>query len=91
MADAANEFLKTKAPTEEGAWSWDPSKIACSEAQGEKGSYERSEDISNPEFKAMLKDLGEHSGKLTRDGVFYWTFQMDPSLEGRRHDIEGKE
>ena len=64
-------------------WSWDPSKIKWEKASGLKGEFERSEDINNPEFKKMLKDLGEHKGKLTRDGMFYWTFK-NGSVVGRK-------
>jgi hypothetical protein len=56
-------------------WSWDPGKIKWEKTEGFKGSYERSEDVNNLEFKAMLKDLAEHNGKLTRDGVLYWVFK----------------
>jgi hypothetical protein len=31
----------------------------------------------------MLKDLAEHKGKLTRDGLFYWTFQNGTTV-GRK-------
>ena len=54
---------------------WDPSKIQWIETEGFKGKYERSEDVNNLQFKGMLKDLAEHDGKLTRDGLFYWVFK----------------
>jgi len=53
---------------------WDPGKITWETAQGTKGEYERSKDVDNPEFKAMLKDLEAHGGRLTREGYFYWVF-----------------
>jgi len=53
---------------------WDPSKIKWTEAEGIKGKYERSEDVNSLDFKALLKDLEAHNGKLTRDGFFYWKF-----------------
>ena len=53
---------------------WNPDKIKWEPAQGTKGEYERSKDVDNPEFKAMLKDLEAHGGKLTREGYFYWVF-----------------
>ncbi len=55
-------------------WTWNPDKIAWHQAQGSSGPYERSEDVNSLEFKAMLKDLAEHKGKLNRDGRFYWVF-----------------
>lgn len=62
---------------------WNPDKIRWEEAEGRKGPYERSEDIDNPEFKAMLKDLQEHGGTLSRDGYFYWKFQNGATV-GRK-------
>lgn len=55
--------------------SWNPEAIKWEQAQGSSGPYERSEDVNNSEFKAMLKDLAAHNGRLTRDGFFYWVFK----------------
>ena len=54
---------------------WNPDKIAWTPAEDPSGPYERAEDVNNPEFKAMLKDLASHNGKMRRDPHFYWTFQ----------------
>lgn len=53
---------------------WNPDKFNWEQAEGKAGPYERSEDINNPDFKNMLQELGRADGKLTRDGLFYWTF-----------------
>ncbi|MEM3581695.1 MAG: hypothetical protein QXH40_03840 [Candidatus Bathyarchaeia archaeon] len=62
---------------------WNPDNIKWEKAQGAKGEFEKSEDVNNPEFKAMLKDLAEHGGRLTRDGWFYWTYK-NGSTVGRK-------
>lgn len=64
-----------KGPKEQSKWNWNPEAIKWSEAEGQSGKYERSEDTDNPEFKAMLKDLAQHNGKLNRESFFYWTFR----------------
>ncbi|MEM2767999.1 MAG: hypothetical protein QXQ47_06785, partial [Candidatus Bathyarchaeia archaeon] len=64
-------------------WSWNPSAIKWEKAQGARGEYEKSEDVNNPEFKKMLKDLAEHKGRLSRDGFFYWTYK-NGSTVGRK-------
>ena len=64
-------------------FSWNPDKIKWEKAQGSKGEFERSLDINNPEFKAMLRDLAEHKGRLMRDGWFYWIFK-NGSTVGRK-------
>jgi hypothetical protein len=62
---------------------WDPEQIKWEEAQGMAGPYQRSEDVNNPEFKAMLKDLQAHDGKLTKEGWFFWVFQNGTTV-GRK-------
>jgi len=66
-----------------GVEEWDPCKIRWEEAQGSSGLYERSEDVNNPEFKSMLKDLAAHGGRLSREGFFYWVFKNGTTV-GRK-------
>lgn len=54
---------------------WNPDAIKWEKAEGFKGSYERSEDVNNPEYKALVKELAQHGGRLTREGWFYWLFK----------------
>ena len=68
---------------EKPKFQWNPDKIKWEKAQGPSGEFEKSEDFNNPEFKAMLKDLQSHGGKLTRNGMFYWTFK-NGSTVGRK-------
>jgi hypothetical protein len=77
--------FKRKLAVEKGvtALSWNPEKIKWEQANGKNGPYERSEDVSNPEFKAMLKDLARHGDRLTREGHFYWAFN-NGSTVGRK-------
>jgi len=71
------------ASPEQVKWTWNPDKIQWTQQQGTKGPYEKSEDVNNPEFKAMLKDLQEHKGKLQRSGFFFWVFESG-SVVGRK-------
>ncbi|MEM2738706.1 MAG: hypothetical protein QXK93_06965 [Candidatus Bathyarchaeia archaeon] len=66
--------------------SWNPDKIKWEKAQGFRGEFERSEDVNNPEFKALLKDLAQHNGKLTRNGWFYWTFKNGSTVGRKRRE-----
>ncbi|MEM0096552.1 MAG: hypothetical protein QW660_07970 [Candidatus Bathyarchaeia archaeon] len=65
-------------------WSWNPDKISWLRSQGVKGEFERSEDRDNPQFKAMLKDLANHNGRLTRDGYFYWVYKNGATVGRKR-------
>ena len=82
-----SNIVKMKAQIEKlmgsRVWAWNPDKISWSKASGSKGEYERSEDANNLDFKAMLKDLADHKGNLSRDGVFYWIFK-NGSVVGRK-------
>jgi hypothetical protein len=62
---------KTK---ETAGFTWNPDLIHWEKAEGSHGAYEKSEDVNNLHFKAMLADIADHKGKLTRDGQFYWVF-----------------
>jgi len=65
-------------------WTWNPDKIKWERAEGAKGEFEKSEDLNNPEFKAMLKDLAGRGGKLTREGWFYWTYKNGSTVGRKR-------
>ena len=62
---------------------WDPDSIQWIETEGSKGFYEKAEPQGSEDFIAMLRDLEAHSGKMTRDGYFYWIFQ-DQETVGRK-------
>ena len=83
MADAANEYLERLKPPEAKEYDWNPDKIKWTQAEGSKGPYQRSDDVNSPDFKALLKDLETHNGKLTRNGFFYWKFNKS-AVVGRK-------
>ena len=62
---------------------WDPAKIKWQQGMGAKGPFDWSDDVNNPEFKAMLKDLAAHQGRMNREGVFYWTYKNGATV-GRK-------
>jgi len=73
---------------EKQKWDWNPEAIKWEKSQGAKGEFEKSEDVNNPEFKKMLKDLAEHDGKLTRDGVFYWVFKNGSTVGRKKREAK---
>jgi len=76
-------WLSGKTISHEEKPNYDPSKIKWVQAEGASGPYERSEDVDSLDFKALLKDLEQHDGKLSRDGFFYWKFEKSPVV-GRK-------
>jgi len=73
-AEAGIAAAKRLIAQAKGVERWNPSKIRWERAEGSSGPYERSEDVNNPEFKIMLKDLAAHGGKMTRNGYFFFGF-----------------
>jgi len=82
------QISKLVGAEEKPKFSWNPDKIKWEKASGSKGEFEKSEDVNNPEFKAMLKDLAEHNGKLTRDGMFYWVFKNGSTVGRKRKEAK---
>ena len=80
---AARHLIKEVKVGKDPEQSWNPAAIKWEQAQGTSGPYERSEDVNSLDFKALLKDLAAHQGKLTRDSYFYWTFQNGATV-GRK-------
>jgi len=58
-----------------GAFSYDINRIKWEPAEGSAGVYEKSEDVNNPHFRALLKDVQAHGGKMTVGGYFVWSFK----------------
>ena len=82
-AACVNLRMKLGDKTQEQSFTWNPFKIKWQPKEGTHGAYELSEDYNNLDFKAMLKDLEQHKGGLTRDSIFYWIFQNGSSV-GRK-------
>lgn len=82
IADACAAYLERVAPVNKSGWN--PSKIKWTEAEGPSGPYERSEDVNNLEFKAMLRDLASNNGRLRRDDWFYWIFKHGVTVGRKR-------
>lgn len=61
-------------------------KIKWTQAEGSKGLYQKAtleDNKDNVDFKAMVKDLADHGGKMTREGYFCWLFK-NGSVIGRK-------
>ena len=72
------------------SWAWNPEAIRWERAEGAKGEYEKSVDYDGRDFKALLRDLSAHGGKLIREGFFYWLFR-NGSTVGRKRRVKDAE
>jgi hypothetical protein len=57
------------------AFPYDINRIKWEPAEGSAGAYERSEDANNPHFKALLRDVQRHGGRMTVGEYFVWSFK----------------
>ena len=83
IAKMKQQIAKLVGAEDKPKFQWNPDKIKWEKAEGSKGEFEKSEDFDNPEFKAMLKDLAQHNGRLTREGYFYWVYKNGATV-GRK-------
>lgn len=86
---AAKSLIKEAKLPETPQLRWNPEKIKWTPSQGASGPYEHSGDVNNLDFKALLKDLAMHQGKLSRDGYFYWAFRNGYTV-GRKKRQNGE-
>lgn len=83
-AMALDEFIQQKSKVV--LRSYDVSKITWAKRTGQKGDFELCDAISNKDssdYKALLEDLNEHKGQVSKDGLFYWLF-TDGKTIGRK-------
>jgi len=64
---------------------FDANKIVWQDKENDKGKFQMSEDINNPEHKALLVFLNEHvpSKCVQSEGRFYWIYQNGSTI-GRK-------
>ncbi len=86
IVDACVEYLEAMGPPRRSKHDWDPNQIKWEHdpaPDNPKGSFEKTSDVNNPEFKAMVQDLNTHNKFTRRDGYQYWLYQSDAQV-GRR-------
>jgi hypothetical protein len=64
---------------------FDPAKIQWQDKENQNGKFQMSEDINNPEHKALLAFLNEHvpSKCVQSEGQFYWVYPNGTTI-GRK-------
>ncbi len=74
--------VKVKAKTSD----YDVNKITWIDKSGGKGPFQLADpktEATKPDYKALLADLNQHKGTLTRNSYFYWLFD-DGQTIGRK-------
>jgi len=82
--DVAELARKTVQPTQRADSVADTEEIYWSRQTGQKGEFEKSEDINNPRFQALRQTLQSHSGKMSADGYFIWLFPDGKAIGRKR-------
>jgi hypothetical protein len=77
-ADALNEAIEQDAPpgvkTEK---QYDLMRVITRQTEGPNGIYLKvsvEDNQNNPDYEALLEDLKQHDGKLTKQSYFAWLF-----------------
>lgn len=63
---------------------YDISKIKWEERQGQKGLFEKTDDYNSLDYKALLRDLQSHKGKMRKNGYFLWIFENGATIGRKR-------
>lgn len=76
IADVWNEILEKNEPKQEEP-KYDLMKIVTEQVEGPSGIYLKvtaKNNPGNPDYEALIEDLKQHNGKLTKQGYFVWLF-----------------
>jgi len=78
------QALAIKAQQELGGQiQFNPDNINWQDSEGQKGPFQKSEDLNNQNHKSLLSWLNKKGGKANMRGFFYWVYQ-NGSMIGRK-------
>lgn len=80
-ADALDTLIQQESKTV--LKQYDPEKMRWADKNGAKGSFQATDDVNSPEYKALQKDLVDHKGFIVFQGFQYWLFENGVTI-GRR-------
>ena len=63
---------------------YDMNKIKWEPKTGQKGPFEKTDDYNSLDYKALLRDLQSHTGKMRKNGYFLWIFQNGATIGKKR-------
>ena len=86
IAAAKHLIQERKGISEKPTYPWDPAKIKWEQAQGSRGNYERSQDVNSPDFKALLKDLAAHQGRLSEMATSTGPSKTEPPSDAKNEN-----
>ncbi len=78
LADTWNDILEKNAPPGvKNEKQYDLMKVVTVQAEGPKGTYLKicpENNLNNPAYFALIEDLKQHKGSITRQGYFVFLF-----------------
>ena len=80
--DGLNNILETTEP-KETQQIYDLMKTITRQVEGPNGAYlqvKAEDNKGNSDYDALIKDLTDHNGKLTRQGYFCWLFSDNKTV-----------
>jgi hypothetical protein len=76
--------LTSQAQAQTETQTYDMSKIKWEEKTGAKGPFQKTDDYNSLDYKALLRDLLSHNGKMRKHGYFLWIFQNGSTIGRKR-------
>jgi len=82
LRELIDEYVNLQAQVMEQGVTYDLGRLRWIKTTGPSGEYEYADKTNNmdpgvyEDFKALLEDLKEHGGRLTRQGYFLWLFSQ---------------
>jgi len=89
LREIIDEYVNLQAQVMEQGVTYDLNRLKWIKTTGPSGEYEYADKAENmdpdvyEDFQALLADLKEHSGRLTRQGYFIWLFSQGDRI-GRK-------
>ena len=90
LREIIDEYVNLQAQVMEQGVTYDLNRLKWIKTTGPSGEYEYADKAENmdpdayEDFKALLADLKEHGGSITRQGYFIWLFDKLGDRVGRK-------
>ena len=90
LRELIDEYVNLQVQLMEQGVTYDLNRLRWVKATGPSGEYEYADRADNmdpgayEDFKALLEDLKEHGGHVTRQGYFLWLFSKQEDRIGRK-------
>jgi len=76
--------LTSQAQPQTETQAYDMAKVKWEQKTGQKGPFEKTDDYNSLDYKALLRELQSHKGKMRKYGYFLWIFENGSTIGRKR-------